>query len=270
MRVITTFNDRLYQASGKDLLASLATAWPEAEVLVYEELTAARLDVPTVPIADVPELHRVRASYPELIAPEYGGPADHLTGFNRRWYGWFHKIVAQYDALVRRPTGGLTLFLDSDIRVIAPPSEADLRRTIDRPVGVMQGTREAVESGVIVFDEGTPGPAEFVTHLMDLFLTGEFRRLPRWDDGYVVGVCAKKYPQLACDVAAGRTAIAHTNSNGHATAGQILPVTPWAAYFEHDKGVHMRQGIVGDVTTGRSPLAGLWQSLSGLWSRSPA
>ena len=265
MRIITTFNDRLYDASGRDLLASIRTHLPHADLLVYEELDQIRLDVPTVAIRELPELAMVRENHRDVLASEYGGTADTLTGFNRRWYGWFHKIVAQYDALIRRPTEGLTLFLDCDIRVLKPFDANDILSTVQKPVGVMRGRREAVESGIITFDESTPGAAVFVQHVMNLFLDGSFRDLARWDDGFVYGHCLNQYPQFAQDVAAGLTAVDHTNSNGHATGGQILPVTPWAPFFEHDKGVHWRKGVAPDINAGRrATLASRW---SDLWSR---
>lgn len=252
MRIITTFNDRLYQASGHELLRSINQFIPHAELLVYHELDEHQLNVPSVNIRSLPELADIRAKQLDVLAPEYGGSADQLAGFNRRWFGWFHKIVAQHDALVRRPSGGLTLFLDCDIRVINSFETSDIQKTFNRPVGVMKGTREATETGVIAFDERTPHAAEFVREVMELYLSGRFRDLPRWDDSYAYRHCAEASPALVHDIAAGKRAIDHTNSNGHTTSGQILPLTPWARYFEHDKGLHWRTGVATSVIDGSS------------------
>lgn len=240
IRIITTFNEDLYAASGRALLGSIRLHLPRAEVLVYEELDGTRLDVPTVALTELPEFGVVRDANADVI----GAAAGALEPYNRRWFGWFRKVVAQHDALVRKPFAGYTVFLDADVRVMAPFDGEVIRSQLHLPVGVFRGDRESIESGVIFYDGKQGEAVEFARRYMALYTGGEFRRLPVWSDNHVLMACADAMPGVVQDLAAGRRAARHRNSNGHETGGQILPQTPWGAYLEHDKGLHWRQGIV--------------------------
>lgn len=252
IRIITTFNEELYAASGRALLQSISTHLPGVEVLVYEELSGTRLDVPTVPIAGLPEFEAVRDRNRDVI----GAAAGSLEPYNRRWFGWFRKVVAQHDALVRRPFTGYTLFLDADVRVMAPFDAELIRAQLRLPVGMFRGDRESIESGVIFHDGTQPAAAEFARRYMALYLGGAFRRLPVWADNYVMMACAEAMPGVVQDLAAGCRATRHRNSNGHETGGQILPQTSWGRYLEHDKGLHWRQGLVAAPHAGTAGAGG--------------
>ena len=44
MRILSTFNDKIYDLSGKDLLNSIEENMPDAEVWVYHEVSEDRLE----------------------------------------------------------------------------------------------------------------------------------------------------------------------------------------------------------------------------------
>jgi hypothetical protein len=269
MRIITTFDDGLYAASGKRLLESVARHLPGAKILVYEELTCERVGMPSVRVNQIPEFVQVFASHRDVIPREMGGSAERLEGYNRRWFGWFRKIVSQYDAITRNAYDGYTVFLDTDVRVIAPFSDEDIRAQLPKAVGVFMGLRDSIESGVIFYDGRAPLARPFVERFMDLFLSGQFRALPRWDDSFTMAHCMAQMPEAVHDFAAGIAPVEHTNSNGHTTGGQVLPATVWDHYLEHDKGIHWRGGVVPQVhsvrSTTRRGLFGKW--LGGLWRK---
>ncbi len=240
LRIITTFDDVLYRASGHRLLESIRAHLPHAQVLVYTELTQESISETSVPINILPEFASVADKNQDIIAT-----ADTaLEPFNRRWFGWFRKVIAQHDALVRRPFDGYTVFLDADVRVIRSFPVALITQQLHRPVGVFRGDRESIESGVIFYDEKKIAAVDFVRSFMNLYLSGEFRRQRFWADNYIMQCCAESFPDAVQDLAQGRTAIKYRNSNGHSTSGQILPQTVWGDFLEHDKGLHWRQGLV--------------------------
>ena len=105
----------------------------------------------------------------------------------------------------------------------------------------------AAETGVVVYRGDCSGARRFITAILDLFLSGDFLNLPRWDDGYVTKHCADLMPDLVQDFAEGMEPITYRNSNGHETIGQVLPQTFLGDYFEHDKGVHWRRSVVPSV-----------------------
>jgi len=244
IRYITTFNRKIYDATGRQLLESLAETGQADNILVYGEGLS---DIPCGELIDItkcPELSYVREQFHDLISTEYGGGATHLTGFNQRWFGWFHKVVAQYDALIRRPTDSYTIFLDSDVRCVRPLTDTDLESFAGPVVSIMNGERVAAESGVIVYAPQNEMVRWFINSFMDLYLSGEFQHsMDRWDDGYGMSFTWKRFPGLVKDLADGLTSVQHQNSNGHTTGGQVLPITPLGKFFEHDKGIHWRMGI---------------------------
>lgn len=244
VRYITTFNRKIYDATGKNLLESFVKTGQADNVLVYGEGLS---DIPCGELIDItkcPELAYVRQNFHDIIGSEYGGGATNLTGFNQRWFGWFHKIVAQYDALTRRPTDDYTIFLDSDVRCIRPLTEDDLKSIAGPVVSIMNGERVAVETGVIVYAPDHEKVRWFINSYMDLYLSGEFQHsMDRWDDSNGMTFTWNRFPGLVKDLAGGLTSVQHQNSNGHTTGGQVLPITPLGEFFEHDKGIHWRMGI---------------------------
>lgn len=247
MRIYTTFNDDLYEASGRFLLESIQEHLPKAELVVYSELTRHQLSVPTVTLENIPEFKQVKHACLDLIPEEEGGHARQLHGFNKRWFNWFRKVVTQYDALTRHPYNGYSIFLDSDTRILKSFSDEDISNSLKASVGVFRGQREAIEAGLIIYDQRQAGAYDFVDTFMQLFLSGEFRQLKRWDDGYVMTEVFRRHPDLVQDFAESLTPESYTNSNGHTTSGHVLPLTKWGSYVEHDKGIHWRSGVAAAV-----------------------
>lgn len=244
MRIISTFNQTLFDTSGRWLLESIREHL-DCELLLYTEEMVPIDGARCVNVRDVPEFIAVEKSQGEVIGT--GALVSKLEGFNQRWFNWFRKIVAVYDALIRHPYPGISIFLDSDIRIIRTFDDPVVRRFLTNPIGIFRGTREAVETGVVFYDETHPETKTFLRHYIGMFLSGDFRLFPRWDDGYIMSVMSDRQPHLVCDFAAGMEPITHKNSNGHATSGHVIPITPWGEYMEHDKGIHWRKGVAADV-----------------------
>jgi hypothetical protein len=95
-----------------------------------------------------------------------------------------------------------------------------------------------------VVDCNNPKSKEFYDFFMWMFTSKEFIKLDRWDDGYVLTEAMKNSPkEWFCDFAQGIIPVQFTNSNGHMTGGQVIGLTPWGKYVEHDKGIHGRNKV---------------------------
>ena len=94
MKIISTFNDDLYEIFAKELIKSTLTHLPDAELIVYEELERNKLDpcIKTVKVRALPIVNQVYQANKDII----GVPAvqGRLTyGWNKRWFGWFMKVA---------------------------------------------------------------------------------------------------------------------------------------------------------------------------------
>lgn len=268
VRIITSFNPAIFGASGRFLMSSLRRHLGDISVLAYFEgagrhgrnfslandyrsLNAS--GVTTIDVLSTPAFKEVKQLHADVIPAADGGSSTAAIGegsnadWNQRWFQWFRKIAAQHDALShhRSADPGLLIWMDSDLRVTSPFDGDDVESFLQAPIGIMQGTRPAAETGLIVFDERRAETAEMVGQIWSFYRDGNFRQLPRWDDGFVYGEFAKQHPTVFQDFAHSFQPIVHTNSNGHTTGNQILPVTPFGKWLEHDKGLHRRIGITG-------------------------
>ena len=248
MKIISTFNDKIYEFSGKKMLESVKKHLPQAEIQIYEELERNTLDVDTIKLNSVPEFDEVFKANRDIIAPSFGGIAREkkaLTFWNIRWFGWFRKVIMNYHAVCLQKYDGYLVFVDSDTRFINTFDDEFLASiTKGKPISFFKGNRPAIEAGLVVVDCTDPRTQKFYDFFMEMYTSKEFRKLDRWDDGYVLTIAMKSFPEdWFCDFAQGKDGVTLTNSNGHKTCSQVIGLTPWKKYIEHDKGIHFRKGI---------------------------
>ena len=251
MRILSTFNDKIYNLSGKSLLDSIEDNAPDAEVWIYhdiseenlESISSRNLNLKFVRIRNLPEFSEVFNNNRDVVDVSYGGLAKDMGMWNERWFGWFQKILMQYDATVRKKYKGTNIFLDADARIIKSIPQSFVDDILEKPIGLFQGDRDSVESGVIVVD-GTSGFAvEFYNFVMSIYSNQNFRRLPRWDDSFILARSRDRWPHLVQDFAEGVSNQEHVNSNNHSTSGCVIPFTRWGMYIEHDKGSFLRDEL---------------------------
>ena len=254
MRILSTFNDKIYDLSGKDLLNSIEENMPDSEVWVYhevsedrlEEIKSKNLNIEIVDIRKLDEHNTVLDRNKDIIDPDHGGIAEGLGHWNWRWFGWWKKILMQYDAIVRKRHKGTNLFLDADVRFTKPMPQSFIDETLEKPVGLFKGNRASVEAGLIVVDGLSDFAVTFYNFTMELFLNQKFRRFPRWDDSFILAKSMERWPHITQDLASNVESATHTNSNGHKTSDQVIPFTRWGMYVEHDKGKYLRSEL-GDI-----------------------
>ncbi len=93
MRVVTTFNDDLYETSGKSLLDSIATHLPDAEILVYHELDRNPIEFPGVVCVNCPNFI-LTATVVCLV----NASADEVRRLQRAFPSWeLREVHVEFD-----------------------------------------------------------------------------------------------------------------------------------------------------------------------------
>ena len=258
MKIITTFNDRIYSFSGRRLLKQLDEVVPLAEKVIYEDFHHSitnKRGIETengriINLSSLKTYREVLTANQDVILKSCGGSADSVAGdafWNSRWFGWFCKVAAMHHAVCidDKNLGHYLVFVDADIRFIKPLNDSILDElTKGRPITFVKGNRPAIDSGFFVVDMSSPKPEKFYGYFMDLFLSGNFKTHTRWDDGYLMTKLVEACPQeWFHDLAEGQDPKKYTNSNGHVTENQIIPFSEVKDYIEHDKGIHIRNNI---------------------------
>ena len=261
MTIITTFNDKLYNFSGKGLLKSIQKHLPNEKVIIYEELNdiknAGEIILPEYELININSLNKLKEMLElqhDVIPPKFGGSATKTYGckfWNKRWFGWFMKVLMAHDAICNKNLDGFVVFVDSDIRFMKNFNDDILARlTNKKPISFFKGTRAAIESGLVVVDANHEESVKFYERYMNFFLSGDFKKLDRWDDGYVMTQLiyfrdGHKVQPEECfnDFAQGKNTTHHTNSNEWKT-NQIINSTERDEYVEHDKGMHSIKKVI--------------------------
>ena len=254
MRIISTFNDSMYESTGAGMLKTVKEFLPEANVFIYKELKKNELEYPSIEVTEIPEFQEVYERHKTLIPPKFGGSAEVIGGekwWNKRWFGWFRKVVMNYDAVCSQNfDDDYLVFVDSDIRFIKHLDDNFLKEVMKvGSVGFFKGGRPAIDSGLVVVNNKNPDVRLFYKRFMEVFQTGEvFTSWPRWDDGFVLTKIVESWPKsFTTDFAEGKSSETYRNTNGHKTVKQIICKTVWKIYVEHDKGIHSRMGLGGKV-----------------------
>ena len=261
MKIISTLNDRLYEFSGKTMINSASNFMPNAEIQIYTEFENEQylkelesMGVKSVDVRLIPQRDIVFEKNKDIISKQYGGealPEDKKvhTMWNIRWFGWFHKVLACHHAVTQEDYDGWIVFADSDIRFRKGFDSSFLDRiTEGKTIGFFKGHRKVAETGLICIDCRKDFSKLFYDFFMDIFISGDFRKLKRWDDSETFTATVNNMPDFTnpkenlCDMAEGvRPPNTWTNSNGHCTSGQVMSGTKWNEYLEHDKGIHARK-----------------------------
>ena len=256
---VTSFNKRLYNATGRQLIQSFLQHKINNKLLItYEENAAEKIPKKDNFIFYNLENDIVLKEWLErfkyLIPAYYGGTAPdcschivkerdnwdkHKLGcahseWNRRASQWFRKIVSLKEALKLNPER--IVFLDSDVYFLRHVNLAIIKTTFDNKglfyhLGKYRkkiGT--GIESGVIGFAR-EHGGFRFLQAVIDCFLSGDFRQYIRWDDGYIFKMMLDKL---------GKTFPHRDLVVQHRNTSHVVQLGVLANFFCHNKGWHLR------------------------------
>jgi hypothetical protein len=253
---ITSFSNDLYEATGKELIRSyedtascgklfiapervnnLVRIKPEATVLLSDP-------------ADSPDLFTWVSKNKSIIHKEFGGtwtgpckcpnPHDskdkrHKASCPNSWFckhavRWFRKIIALKSLLATSYQYDRVVWLDSDVVFKQKVTEELVTSWFNgNDVFYFKGPKRKVwETGI--FGLSVPNGLTLVNKVFDCYMSGEFLKHPRWDDGYIIQQVA------SADKAMKKLDLA-TDASGHA---DVIPHSPLKDYMEHHKGTHGR------------------------------
>lgn len=253
----TTFSKDLYEATGRRMLQSFARVCPGDRMLVAYEgdirddfLAISPFLLPH-DLARDPMLTHWLHDNRDVIPDYLGGEmkecrcpgrekrhAKHKPGcrfdwMNRNASRFFRKVVAQYAAL--QYAKRYLIWVDSDCEFHQPMTVEVLKTAVLGKSGVAycRGRRPGTETGIVAYDL-KQGGADFIKALAARFMTKEFRKFPRWDDGAVFSTLLDEKRYRTVDLVKKD----HKDNN-------VIPTTIWKDYIEHRKGSHgTRLGVM--------------------------
>ena len=243
---VTTFNEKLYELSGRYLIDTFKKHNVEGQLLVCTEGMEASQIRNKGGVAFYDATHdefrqKILQENKDIVDVQYGGqvrswPKGRDGDFNRHWPRFFWKVVALSYAL--RGYGDshdVIVQLDCDIKFSSCLSEKNLEKLFgDAGVFYCLGPQRrriqtGIEAGVVGFRREVSG-YEFLKTYINVFDSGKFRAYYRKDDGLVLKIVVESNPQFKTRDLVG--------SHPLKARAPVIPYSPLAAYLEHDKGLH--------------------------------
>jgi hypothetical protein len=257
---VTTFSNDMYKTSAMPLINSFRKFHPPGELLcvtegmkIQEDLAVKDGKVLYTPIENMPWLSEWLNANADVIPKHLGGTADgtctcpggplevHAKNhkmpcighwFNRNASRWFRKIVAQDFALKFAQERNYThlMWVDSDCHFLRNFQRADVQGWFSSTaMFYLKHKREMLEAGVLGFDLTRNGNS-VMEHVIDVYRSGQFRTLKRWDDCAVYQWCVDRTKVPCVDIA--------RRVGEHA---RVVEYSPLARFVTHDKGRHGRK-----------------------------
>ena len=238
---VTSFNKKLYEATGKNMIESFVKWKVEGDLLITFE-DSLDLEIPKHRkflfhnLDQDPFLKNWLDQNKDIIPTHLGGSFDgkFANVFNTRAASWFRKIVAirasldkGYDKII---------FVDSDSVFKMMITENYVEEVLEGNsmfyhLGKLRRKNDmGIESGFIGWDLNNGG-REYLNLVINSFDSGEFRKYTRWDDGYVFRMIVEENPQIKTK---------DLTKDLESTI-EVVPNGPFKNFVTHHKGVHWRQ-----------------------------
>ena len=248
---VTTFNKRLFKATGQKMIDSFVLHKTEGDLLIAHEdgldsVIAKHQKIILYNLEEDEWLPKWLKENEDIIPVYLGGKFKTEDGtptlnqrFNNRASQWFRKIVAlkaslEYDAIV---------FIDSDTLFIEHLSAEKIEQIFDNASVIYHLGRHrkkegtGLESGVIGFNLQKEGEL-FLDIVMEKFKSGSFRKHLRWDDGYIFRMVVEENPNIATKD------LVWEFKHGSKVKSIYIEHGPFGEYIVHYKGIHhKRYGI---------------------------
>jgi len=252
---VTSFNEKIYEASGKSLLLSHQNTQSEGAWFIGLEkiiISTPRSGGMCIPIQTSEWLKRWLERNKDISPPTVCSCPDpwarkeknHIkncphTWFNRNAYRWIRKIATLYHALEysRNKDYNYMVWIDADctfIKKVFAGTIHALHRHEQKEYDALYlkgSQRNVMEAGFVSYDLFSPVTHNFLLSLFNYYMSGSFRELCRWDDSYVIGKLID-----GCELE-GRD-IATTTSDQFSG---VFKNSLIGEYIEHHKGKHGRE-----------------------------
>lgn len=170
----------------------------------------------------------------DIIPVELGGKLEKtLPWFNRHASRWFRKAVC-LDFVIKNFTHDYVVWIDADcefLQQITLPFVRDILFDEDRAdVFYMRGIRPVMEAGIFGYNLKRKG-IEFFNKFFELYLSGQFKDLQRWDDSYLLQYILMNEDFYGFDL------VQVPKTGGHASVVEHSLV---GKHITHYKGTHGR------------------------------
>jgi hypothetical protein len=251
---VTTFNQRLYDATGKNMIESFVRYKTEGDLLIaYEDGLDKVIPHHRKFIFHNLETDKFLSSWlkdnEDIIPTDLGGTFEGeytlKAKFNQRASQWFRKIVALNRAMDLKGYDAI-VFLDSDTSINKNLKSSKIEEIFDGqsmfyhlgPYRKESGT--GIESGVIGFNLNEQGGI-LLACVINKFRSGDFKNYIRWDDGYIFRMVVEENPQIpARDLVDVRE-------------NDVVEYGPFAEFIVHEKGIHWKQHGMPSMKGAKNP-----------------
>ena len=201
---VTSFNQKLYDNSGKSLISSFKNKMNSNDNLLICHENVKFLEMDTMvnliykDISDNCFLKKWLAENKDIIPISLGGiSTDRFSHWNYRASLWFRKIVSLHIALQYKSQFDMIVWIDSDCIIKRNIDSQELSsRVTNKHVGYVYGDKRkqspnlSIETGVIIFNniENFKSIRLFISE----YKNRQFHRYDRWDDGYIFEMLINK------------------------------------------------------------------------------
>lgn len=251
----TTFNEKLYHVSGKHLINSFKKYTPvDSEFLIFHENVQNLHDESNIKFINMLPCEFYSNwfnEYKHIIPTKFGGLAN-IEMDKRLQYGlsvkwnqkaclWFWKIIAmKYVLQYMHSDTKYFVFLDSDTEFVNTiDTNFYDKMCFNFPLAFHLGKfRKAIdnkkcagiESGILVFKNNSD--AHFlIQYILDIYISGDFQRFLRWDDGFILRKVAENFPAFCNDL------------TPKANIKNVISCGPFKNIIVHHIGKHHRLNI---------------------------
>lgn len=234
---VTSFNYKLYKASGKNLINSFSRFQPEDLIVGYDgDESFSEGNAHFFNVERDPAFLEWLKAYPDKIPTSNGGSAQDLSRWNSRSTDWYKKVVTVnlvYQQCKNRYDKLIWLDCDCVIKNNIPP---DFINSISQGYDVVHlrgpdriKDRRQSETGVLIYNLAENG-GKFIEEYLSYYLSGRVFENKNWDDCTVF------------DSIQGfkKSDIATSTSKFNGSTSNVMPNSPLGFYVEHYKGQHSR------------------------------
>ena len=247
---VTSFNENLFNATGKKMLESFVYVKTEGHMLAtYEgnvDLPKHRKIIPCS-LDNNSFLNDWLKDNADVIPTELGGEfTGKMDKYNFRASQWFRKIVALKEALKYKDDYEAVVFVDSDVRFKRTLTEEFMLSMFGDTamfyhLGPFREEADAgIESGFIGFHMKNGG-VDFLETVFSKFKDKSYREYRRWDDSYVFHNTVKERSDLKYTDVVPVFSREEMMKPGAGGCGHVIHRGPFAPYLKHLKGVHWQK-----------------------------
>ena len=247
---VTSFNERLYKATGEDMLKSFIYVKTEGDMLAtYEGDVNPPSHRKIIPYSldDDKFLNDWLQDNADIIPTDLGGDfSGEMDKYNFRASQWFRKIAALNIALKLKDNYEAIVFVDSDTTFTHKITEEYMLSVFGDAgmfyhLGPYREEEDAgIESGFIGFHMKNGG-VEFLETVFSKFQDKSYRNYRRWDDSYVFYNTVKENTGLKLKDVVSFFSREEMMKDGAGGRGNVIPYGPFADLIHHRKGVHWQK-----------------------------